>query len=806
MIMKSQEELNQELYKLQHAYDNLKKAFDKSIAQHDCRERELRESVEKYQMLIENLNEILYQLDENGIITYISPNIEAIGGYTPAETIGKCFVDFVHPEDKEGRMEQFFKILSGVTQHTEYRMLTKEGRSVWMRTSAKLSKQDDQVIGVQGVLTDITDLKESEKRFNTLISQTPAIIYSYKIINGELQITYVSENITKILGYAPEELIGNTELYYSCLHPDDLKIAENTLRSNIQVKDSYSEYQIRDKKGIYHWLHDEQKVKMNENGEIEVVGASWDITDRRNAEKELARQKQFFEQMFMQSALSTQILDSEGWCERINPKLSEIFGVSPHDIEGKVYNIFMDEEIKRRGVIPYLEKVFKEGMTQEWEVIFDIGIAANSQNIEVKEKKKVWFHNWAFPILDEDDKITNVIIQHMDITSRKQDEEELIKAKEKAEENNRLKSAFLNNLSHEIRTPMNAIVGFASLLRNREIESEQIEQYTSIIDDSAYQLLSIVDDILEMALIESKQVLVNKKVFNLDKLMGSLYDRFKNEASNRNIDFKLNVPVARNIHLYSDQTKLRQIIVNLLVNAFKFTIKGEIDFGCEIEGENIRFFVKDTGIGISNDLNEKIFDRFFKVEDQHNAFIAGCGLGLSISKGYVELLGGNIWVESSGRGWTEFCFTIPLSDEITVAKSDRIQKQDKLQTPHAFDFSNTTILIAEDEKYTQIYLEEILSETNARIILAINGKEAVDYINENPDIKIALLDIKMPGMDGLEAASRIKRKNKNVVLIAQTAYSQDQDREIAIKAGFDEFISKPIDRYELLKLIKSYIN
>lgn len=379
-------------------------------------------------------------------------------------------------------------------------------------------------------------------------------------------------------------------------------------------------------------------------------------------------------------------------------------------------------------------------------------------------------------------------------------------ALKQARQSDELKSAFLNNLSHEIRTPMNAIVGFSSLLISKGLDEKQIEQYTSIIDDSAQQLLNIVDDVLDMALIESKQVSINKEVFDLQQLMRSLYDRFINEANKKAIDLKLNVHEPKIIHLYSDKTKIRQIITNLLVNAFKFTIRGEIAFGYFVEENIIRFFVKDTGVGIPNDLHEKIFYRFFKIENLNTTFLVGSGLGLPISKGYVELLGGKIWVESSGNKGTELCFTIPLSEEIKVAKSDRIQKHDKLKVSLKYDFSNITILVAEDDKYNQIYLEEILSETNARVIIAMNGTEAIDYINENPDIKIALLDIKMPGMDGLDAAREIKRTHKSIVLIAQTAYSQDHEEKLAIQSGFDEFISKPIDRLKLLKLIESYIN
>lgn len=183
-------------------------------------------------------------------------------------------------------------MLAGDSEPFAFKICTKEGRTVWMRTRAKPLIKNNHVAGIQGVLTEITDLKESEQRLNMLISQTPAIIYSYNIIDGEIHLTYVNENVKNVLGYTSTELIGNTKLWYNCLHPDDLGVAEKTIQSNLEVKDSCSEYRFKDKSGTYRWLHDKQKVKKNNNREIEVIGASWDITQRKQAEKELMEAKQ----------------------------------------------------------------------------------------------------------------------------------------------------------------------------------------------------------------------------------------------------------------------------------------------------------------------------------------------------------------------------------------------------------------------------------------------------------------------------------------------------------------------------------
>jgi signal transduction histidine kinase/ABC-type amino acid transport substrate-binding protein len=233
-------------------------------------------------------------------------------------------------------------------------------------------------------------------------------------------------------------------------------------------------------------------------------------------------------------------------------------------------------------------------------------------------------------------------------------------ALDRAKESDRLKTAFLNNLSHEIRTPMNGILGFSTLMRGKDLSADQIERYTTIIDCSANQLLNIVDDILEMAHIDSGQTKVKKGSSDLHSILNSLYDQFKNETDKKGIEFKLSTPAHSIMHLNTDKTKLNQIISNLLVNAIKFTEFGRIQFGYECSGEFLKFFVKDTGIGVPEDMKERVFDRFFKVDNSDNQLYSGNGLGLSISKGLVELLGGRIWFESNSDRESVFYFTIPV--------------------------------------------------------------------------------------------------------------------------------------------------
>jgi signal transduction histidine kinase len=249
-----------------------------------------------------------------------------------------------------------------------------------------------------------------------------------------------------------------------------------------------------------------------------------------------------------------------------------------------------------------------------------------------------------------------------DITKRKRAEEDLIAAKEKAEESDRLKTAFLHNVSHEIRTPMNAIIGFSSLLNEPDLSEEDRHQYIDIIFQSGGQLLSIINDIVDIANVESGQAKVNLTEFNLNSVLNSLNEQFSINGKKNNVSINLKTTLTDDDSIIvTDNTKLIQILSNLINNAIKFTKNGRIDFGYVLKDNVLEFRVKDTGIGIPPEYHSRIFDRFYQVDSAVSRQYSGTGLGLSICKGYVELLGGTIRVESeSGKG-TLFVFTIPFS-------------------------------------------------------------------------------------------------------------------------------------------------
>jgi signal transduction histidine kinase/CheY-like chemotaxis protein len=382
--------------------------------------------------------------------------------------------------------------------------------------------------------------------------------------------------------------------------------------------------------------------------------------------------------------------------------------------------------------------------------------------------------------------------------------QELKKAKEKAIENDRLKSVFLAEMSHEIRTPMNAILGFSNLLLKNNISAKNKNEYVRLIIENGNSLLNLINDLIDISKIEAEQLKINFTKCNLTELLEDLY-LYYNDLIVRSKRFKLSIELKLpsghgdgNIYIFSDPQRLRQILVNLINNAIKFTYEGKIEFGFKINNDSItEFFVKDTGSGIANDKINSIFDLFEQAEDPYTRNSSGSGLGLSISKQLVELLGGNIWVKSTeGKGST-FYFNIP-SGRAGIEKFRNITKISRFS--ENYDWSNKSILVAEDEKANFIYIKTVLGKTRAKIYWAENGLEAVNLCKKK-NIDLVLMDIKMPQMNGYEATREIKLMYPDMPVIAQTACTMPDDIERFIKAGCTDYIIKPIRSSELLVLV-----
>lgn len=380
---------------------------------------------------------------------------------------------------------------------------------------------------------------------------------------------------------------------------------------------------------------------------------------------------------------------------------------------------------------------------------------------------------------------------------------ELITAKLKAEESDKLKSAFLMNLSHEIRTPMNAIVGFSDLLLDDKITDDEKHEFVRIVQYNSRSLLSIVDDLIEMSKIDSDLIKPNYSNVNLDNILNAAFESANFSNKNPKIIVKLQEPnekIKRNI--VTDAIKLNQILVNLLNNALKFTEEGFVilDYEVDVEKKIIVFQVKDSGIGMPDEFKDKIFKRFNKINAKNISSNEGLGLGLAISKSYVEMLGGTISVETKEGLGSTFIFTIPLK----YAEKDTAEME-KVNQIVNYDLGNEEIvLVAEDDNINFKLIEKLLKIFNFKVIRAKDGLEAVEICKTNHEINLVFMDIKMPNLDGYGAFQKIREFNKTIPIIAQTSYSFPEEVEKIKELGFNDFISKPLEKERLYDLIKKY--
>jgi signal transduction histidine kinase len=408
----------------------------------------------------------------------------------------------------------------------------------------------------------------------------------------------------------------------------------------------------------------------------------------------------------------------------------------------------------------------------------------------------------------EDPKVIEGFIFQCSIALYRQHmEAELRKAKKEAEESDKLKSAFLANMSHEVRTPMNGIMGLAHLLANPDIDNATQQEYVNLILSSGNVLISLLDDIMDVSRIEANQVVASKDDFQLNELIKDLHGFFSTELEVMGkkvleLSYKLALDDASSM-INTDRVKLRQVLVNLLSNALKFTDTGRIEFGYQLQqDQSLLFFVSDTGIGISHEKQKRIFERFVQADDSLSRHFGGSGLGLSICQGFVDVLGGKIWVESSTNQGAKFYFTLP-----DVNQSGKIADKPASQGLTASDrnWEDKTILIVEDDQINYQLLEVVLKRTGVNLLHAVTGMDAVRYCEEQPKIDLVLMDVQLPEMNGFEAIKLIKQNQPNIPIIVQTANSMNEEKTRADEAGCQGFMTKPISLNKFMSEVDKFL-
>jgi PAS domain S-box-containing protein len=510
---------------------------------------------------------------------------------------------------------------------------------------------------------------------------------------------------------------------------------------------------------------------------------------RKKAEEELKASKDFLDKIINSVASPIFVKDDQHRFCLVNDALCSLLNLSVEKLIGTTgYEFFPEEQMKI--FIAKDQEVFKSGKENINEEQLTDG-TGKIQNIVIR--KTIYTDTLGKKYL------VGVI---NDITENRRYEKELIIAKEHAEESDRLQSAFLANMSHEIRTPMNGILGFSELLKEPGLNGEKQQEYIRIIEKSGARMLNIINDIVDISKIEANLMSVDIKDSNINEKIEFIYIFFKPQVEEKGMQllFKNSLPTEE-ATIRTDNEKVYSILTNLVKNAIKYSNEGTIEFGYLKKGENLEFYVKDTGIGIPKDRQEAIFERFIQADISDKMARQGAGLGLSISKAYVEMLGGKIWVESEEGIGSTFYFTLPYNSEPEEKKvvGKVVPAQDEKN-----QIKKLKILIAEDDLVSEMLITIDVEDFSKEILNAKNGFEAVEVCRNNPDTDLILMDIQMPVLNGHEATRQIRQFNKEVVIIAQTAFGLSGDREKAIEAGCNDYIKKPINKAELLSLIQKY--
>jgi hypothetical protein len=589
-------------------------------------------------------------------------------------------------------------------------------------------------------------------------------------------ILFVNKKFCQLTGYFTEELIGQSlkKFFFD----------QNSMTpENIQASEKSNEKELICKNQKKIWVRMSGSSIFNSGNIGSSIHIFEDVDEQKRTEHEVRKLTRAVDQ----SAESIIITDTEGIIEYANPITFELTGYTPNELLGKNASIFSS------GKNSSVED------DEMWNTIKS-GRVWKGEFQNRKKNGELFLESATIsPVTNSQDEITHFLAIKKDITQKRKLTEELIKAKEKAEENDRLKTAFLANISHEIRTPLNGTFGFSELLRTPGLTEELKETYINIIEQSGQRMLNVINDIVDISRIESRQMEIHIQETNLNKVLKDLAASFAPEANEKKLLLSAEVPsIWENFLIKTDRGKLIQVISNLIKNAIKFTHSGAVSFGYLPNGKTLRFFVKDSGVGIPDSQIKLIFERFSQGSTSLTRAYEGFGLGLPISKALIEMLGGTIWVDSKPGEGSTFYFEIPISE-------DEFARIPEKSSPQTKTLQSITILIVEDDLNSLMFMKTLLRLEKISVLEANNGIKAIEAVKNHPEIDLVLIDMKMPEMDGLEATSHIKQIRPELPVIAQTAYAMREDVENARKAGCDDYIHKPVKKQLLMEKIRNLI-
>ena len=734
------------------------------------------------------------------------------------------WANFIHPDHREEMFAYHESVVKEKKSfNREYKIIrVNDGAERWVHGTGELEfDKEGKPVRMHGAIQDITERKQTE-----MIKQVP-----YNIARA----TITTKSLDELFDSVKNELnsIIDAKNFLIALYDEETGM----LRANVDrdekgeipewpAEKSLTGYVIKQNRPVL--LRKNEILRLQEEGIIELFGTiseAWlgvplnvngkilgaviiqnynnpnvyDQTsieimelvahelsmfiDRQRSEEKAGKLSRAIEQ----SSVSVVITNFDGVIEYVNPFFTELTGYSFKEAKGK------NPRILKSG------HHSKEFYQELWNTI----LSGNNWEGEMLNKKKsgelYWEKAVISPIVNHEGTITNFVGIKEDITERKKMFDDLLAAKEKAQESDKLKTAFLNNVSHEIRTPLNGILGFGTLLAETDASQEEKKEMLAIVQKSSDRLMNTMTDYIDMARIASGTMEVHKKEFRMQPFFEEVIEKTRQLCTNKKLSFEVVLqPEHDDLTLDSDPGLISKVLNTLLDNAVKFTKKGSITCGYSLKNGFIEFFVKDTGKGIAPEKLDIIFNMFTQEDPSNTRGHEGSGLGLSIAGGIVKLLGGTISVTSEKGKGSVFTFTIPYNKK-EVAEKTAEKKKDNVS-------GKPLVLVAEDEESNYLYVEVVLKLAGCDYLLAKNGAEAVAFCKQHPGITLVLMDIKMPVMNGLEATRLIREFRPNLPIIATTAYAQTGDKHRFLAAGCDDYLAKPIGKERLLALLQKYMN
>lgn len=757
-------------------------------------EEKQKHSEEKFRIAFKtSLDAVYIAVWEDGMITEVNNVFEDTFGYSNEEIIGKTALELGIYNKPSDRSIMISKIKAdGQVKDFEFEGRKKNGEIIHVSMSNTLYTLNANRY-ILGVLRDVTQQKQDAEtirkkdvEFQKLSENVPDLIFQFtRRPDGTYFVPIASAGIRNIFGCEPKDVLEDFSPIAKVLYPDDAeRVIYEIEYSAKNMTPFFCEFRVHIPGRDIQWILSRSIPEKIADGGITWYGFNTDITAQKKSSSQ-------FETILQTTKDGFGILDSDtGKILEVNESYCEMLGYSKLEL----LNMSIME-------------VQMERSEEEIQVQFEKVKSSSHHSFETRHKTKNGKH------IDVDLSVTfseldggRIFIFARDISRRKLAEKELLEAKDQAEESDRLKSAFLANMSHEIRTPMNGILGFANLLKTPNLSGQEQQEYIDIIEKSGARMLNIINDIVDISKIEAGLMKIEMINTNVNKDLKEICEFFKQEVEAKGMKLIFRSPEsADEVIIDTDREKLFAIFTNLIKNAIKYCQEGTIEVGyTKLNTQNqseLLFYVKDTGDGIPKNRQEAIFERFIQADITDKKALQGAGLGLAITKSYVEMLRGKIWVESEeGRGST-FYFTLPYTAPDGAMKIAPSVTSIHVSQP----IKNLKILIAEDDEVSRIILNRILNPMAKEIITATTGLEAVEAYRNNPDIDLILMDIRMPDLNGYEATQKIRQFNKEVVIIAQTACALVGDREKALTSGCNEQITKPIDKESLKNLIHKYL-